>query len=114
MIEDIIPETNDERVEQYARELQENEEKFEGVAKLFNLAGNPLRLKILHILTEKDNVCVYEFSQILGISISSASQHLRKLKDSGILRFKKKRQAVYYYINPVYKEKIKYLMQLLK
>ncbi len=114
MVNEIVQPHKDVNVEKYSRHFAENEEKFENIAKLFNLAGNPLRLKILHILTEKKDVCVHEFSSILGISISSASQHLRKLKDSGILRFKKQRQAVYYYIHPSYKEKIIYLMQLLK
>lgn len=46
------------------------------------------RLKILACL-KKGEVCVCEFTDVLGISQPAVSQHLRKLKEAGIIKERK-------------------------
>lgn len=64
--------------------------------KIFNLAGNAARLKILLLLHMEDQMCPCDLSDILGISVGGVSQHLRKLKDGGIVKDKKVGQTVFY------------------
>jgi len=64
--------------------------------KLFNLAGNAARLKILFLLHAEREMCPCDLSDVLDITVSGISQHLRKLKDGGIIRDKKVGQTVFY------------------
>ena len=97
----------------YRNLLNSKEEDFEFLARILDLAGNPIRLKMLYLLANEDNICVNRISEILDISVSSTSQHLRKLKDCGILKCKKEKQTVFYYVSPKYKDKIPMLFNLL-
>ncbi len=60
------------------------------------LAGNDVRLKILYLLEEEDELCPCDLSVILGMSIPAVSQHLRKLKDGNIIQARKEGQTIYY------------------
>ncbi len=60
------------------------------------LAGNDVRLKILYLLEEEDELCPCDLSDILGMSIPAVSQHLRKLKDGNIIQSRKEGQTIYY------------------
>ncbi len=60
------------------------------------LAGNDVRLKILYLLEEEDELCPCDLSDILGMSIPAISQHLRKLKDGNIIESRKEGQTIYY------------------
>ncbi len=48
------------------------------------LLSHPTRLKILKILAEGDQ-CVCVFSEVLGKKQPNVSQHLSKLKDTGLI-----------------------------
>ena len=111
LIEDL--KCNGDLVPKYRKVISGKEEEFESLARILNLGGNPIRLKILYLLTQENNVCVNQLSEILEISISSTSQHLRKLKDCRVLKSKKEKQTVYYFINPKYKDKIPLLFKLM-
>jgi len=67
-----------------------------GMAKIFNLSGNLARLKILFLLHKEGEMCPCDFSDVLGISVAGVSQHLRKLKDGGLVRDKKVGQTIFY------------------
>jgi DNA-binding transcriptional ArsR family regulator len=66
------------------------------ITKLFNLAGNGARFKILYLLYKEGEMCPCDLSDILEISVGGISQHLRKLKDGGIIKDKKVGQTVFY------------------
>lgn len=66
------------------------------ITKLFNLAGNGARFKILYLLYKEREMCPCDLSDILEISVGGISQHLRKLKDGGIIKDKKVGQTVFY------------------
>ena len=76
--------------------VQSLEEPLADVTKVFNLAGNAARLKILYLLSREGEMCPCDFSDILEISVGGVSQHLRKLKDGGIVRDKKVGQTIFY------------------
>ena len=83
------------------------------LANAFNLVGNDVRIKILYLLQEEGQLCPCDLSDILGMNISPISQHLRKLKDSKIIVFKKTGQTIFYSISPEYAEILKPVFKLI-
>ena len=69
------------------------------LANVLNLAGNEMRLKMLLLLFEEQNLCVCDIADVLNMKISAISQHLRKLKDGGLIRSEKVGQTVFYSFN---------------
>ena len=65
-------------------------------AELFNVISNPVRLKILYLLMEEEEVCVCDLRDILQISASAISQHLAKMKAYQLVRSRRDAQTVFY------------------
>lgn len=63
------------------------------------LVGNEVRLQILFLLAQEQQLCVCDLADVLQMNISAVSQHLRKLKDSGIVHARKAGQTVFYGLN---------------
>jgi ArsR family transcriptional regulator len=55
------------------------------LSRVFKALSDDTRLTIMGLVFRHGHVCVCETEQILGISQSKASRHLRYLRDSGIL-----------------------------
>src|SRR5699024_11183257 len=68
------------------------------VADILKLLGNETRLTMLKILDDHD-CCVCEFVEIFQASQPSISQHIRKLKDIGLVEEERRGQWIYYSIN---------------
>ena len=59
----------------------------ERTAKVLKLLGDKTRLTIVALLKQRE-CCVCEFLEVFEMSQPSISQHLRKLKDAGLLKRK--------------------------
>ncbi|MDZ5472330.1 metalloregulator ArsR/SmtB family transcription factor [Bacillus sp. 31A1R] len=70
----------------------------EKVANILKLLGDKTRLTMMGLLVESE-CCVCEFVEIFQMSQPAISQHLRKLKDSGLVKEKKRSQWVIYSLN---------------
>jgi arsenate reductase len=70
----------------------------EEYAEIFKLFGDKNRLTIVSLLRERA-LCVCELVDLLQTSQPNISQHLRKLKDAGLLNESRKGQWVYYSLN---------------
>jgi len=82
-----------------SKQLLVNQSMFlEQQAQLFNLLGNVVRLRIVFLLLHDSKLCVCDLSDILGMKIPAISQHLRKLKDGGLLHSKREGTIIYYHI----------------
>ncbi|RMF32298.1 MAG: transcriptional regulator, partial [Bacteroidetes bacterium] len=57
----------------------------ERMAAVLRLAANPVRLSVLRLLWEEGRLCVCDLSEILGMSIPAVSQHLKKLREGGLV-----------------------------
>ncbi|ADD68879.1 transcriptional regulator, ArsR family [Denitrovibrio acetiphilus DSM 12809] len=68
---------------------------YDSVTDLFKNLSDPNRLRVL-LLLRKRPVCVCEFDNILKISLSTISTHLKLLKASGLIRSKKDGRWVIY------------------
>lgn len=69
----------------------------ENVSKIFAMLGEPNRMKIILALMEGE-LCVYHICEITGGKQSATSQHLRKLKDTHIVKSRKEANQVLYSI----------------
>ncbi|RED76043.1 ArsR/SmtB family transcription factor [Cohnella phaseoli] len=85
------------------------------MAEDFKLLADKTRLTILALLKEKE-MCVCDIMDELGVSQSSTSQHLRKLKSAGMVTETRRGQWVYYSLliegKPYIHEAIRYLPTL--
>jgi DNA-binding transcriptional ArsR family regulator len=62
------------------------EEELEKLGRIFKALSDETRLTIMGLVFRHGHLCVCEVEQILGISQSKASRHLRYLRDSGVLK----------------------------
>lgn len=76
--------------------LKTAQSSFSQLSNILALAGNEVRLKIIYLLEEENELCPCDLSDILGMSIPAVSQHLRKLKDGNIVETRKEGQTIYY------------------
>ncbi|WP_462411472.1 ArsR/SmtB family transcription factor [Neobacillus sp. Marseille-QA0830] len=68
-------------------------------ASILKLLGDKTRLSIVGILKKRE-CCVCEFLEVFDMSQPSISQHLRKLKDAGVVKEERRGQWIYYSLNP--------------
>ncbi len=83
--------------------IKRNLEKQKGLdtlAGLLETAGSPQRLKILYLLYAHKEMCVCDISEVLEISDSAVSQHLRRLKDKDLVQSRRYKQTIYYSLVP--------------
>ncbi len=76
-------------------------------ASILHLAGNETRLKTLFLLYKEHQLCVCDLGDILEMQTPAISQHLRKLKDGGLIYAEKKGQTIFYKIREEVKPVLK-------
>ncbi|MBY9078074.1 winged helix-turn-helix transcriptional regulator [Paenibacillus sp. HN-1] len=86
-------------------------ESISGIAEDLKLLGDKTRLQMLSLLKERE-WCVCEFVEVFDISQPAISQHLRKLKDRGIVKEQKRGQWVHYSLNVQDKPYISAILEL--
>ena len=74
------------------------------LSKALHLAGNDVRLNILYLLYKEGELCVCDMSDILNMKAPAISQHLRKMRDGGIIDFRKDAQTIFYFLETEYHE----------
>nr|WP_095532686.1 metalloregulator ArsR/SmtB family transcription factor [Domibacillus epiphyticus] len=67
-------------------------------SQLLKLLGDKTRLMMMKLLQSHD-CCVCEFVAIFNMSQPGISQHLRKLKDAGLVKETRRGQWVFYSLN---------------
>jgi DNA-binding transcriptional ArsR family regulator len=86
---------------------------FDYLSKGLELAGNTVRLKILFLLYEEERLCVCDISDVLGMTISAVSQHLRKLKDRNLVETDREAQTIFYSLTKEYEKLLKPFFKIL-
>ena len=76
--------------------LKTSSESINSIGKVLALTGNETRLKILFLLNEEGELCPCDFSDILEMSVPAISQHIRKMKDAGLITSRRDGQTLYY------------------
>lgn len=84
----------------------------EKAALILKLLGDQTRLTMVKIL-DKHDCCVCEFVEIFKVSQPSISQHLRKLRDVGLIEEERRGQWIFFSINKAH-EYYPFVQQILE
>ena len=79
-------------------ENTKQKQKIEKIIKLLKILGDDSRIKILCMLREKE-LCVCELEEILKLSQSLISHHLKDLRDVNLVEYEKRGLRVYYQLS---------------
>jgi len=63
---------------------------------LFKGLSDPVRLRIAHLLAQRDKLCVCDITDALSLPQSTVSRHLNTLKHCGLVVAERKGKWVYY------------------
>jgi len=72
--------------------------KTETLAEIFKLLSVDARVRILQLL-KQESLCVTELTSQLGMTLPATSQHLRLLRNTGIVKPQKRGLFVYYHLD---------------
>lgn len=70
------------------------------LAQLFKALSDETRLQMLGLLLHAGELCVCDFVEVLGITQSKASRHLRYLVNAGLLDDRREAVWVYFRLTP--------------
>ncbi len=90
-----VPCFKGELVARLRRQLPDDESLDRG-RNLFAALGDRHRLRILSAFEGGEELCVCDVAHVLGVGVSVASHHLRKLRDLGVLKDRDDGRMVYY------------------
>jgi len=79
-------------------------------AELFKVLGVESRIRIIELLKQKGPLCVNEMSEVLGITPSAVSQHLKVLRHAGLVRNERKGYWIPYEVDPAALERCRELL----
>ena len=87
---------HEDLVAQVQEALPEEEHLYD-LAELFKVFGDSTRIKILYVLFESE-MCVCDIARLLSMSQSAISHHLKLLKQSKLVNFRKEGKSVVYFL----------------
>jgi DNA-binding transcriptional ArsR family regulator len=73
------------------------------LARFFKALGDETRLRLVGLLARQETgqaLCVGRLAEELGVTASSVSQHLRVLKDLGLVRSERRGYHLHYFLDP--------------
>ena len=80
-------------------------------AEKFKVLGVESRIRIIELLKQKGALCVNEISDVLGITPSAVSQHLKVLKYAGLVKNERRGYWIHYEVDPVALEQCNQMLQ---
>ncbi len=88
---------NYETIKDLKDNLQDSEKMY-SLSSMFKALSDPTRLNIIDILS-KTPLCVHDIANILDMSQSSISHHLRALRDTRLVKFQREGKLVIYSVD---------------
>ena len=86
-------------------------EQLRNLTKTLKALSDEGRLRIISLLSKKKDLCVCEIKELIGLSQSTISSHLKKLENSGLITYSKDGKWINYNINPNLDSDIKKLVK---
>ena len=86
----------------------------ERIGRIFKAFSDETRLTIMGLVFRHGHLCVCETEQILGISQSKASRHLRYLRDSGVLEDQREGLIINYRLPREQDEELSTILETLR
>ena len=68
-------------------------------AALLQAVGNPHRLMVLCLLMGQGEMTVGALNEVIALSPSALSQHLAKMREEGLVTYRREAQTLYYRID---------------
>jgi ArsR family transcriptional regulator len=85
----------------------------EATAMVFKSLADPARVKIVSVVAAREEaVCACEFAPALGLSQATASHHLKKLTEVGLLERDQRGKWAYFSLNPEALAKLESLVRI--
>jgi len=75
-----------------------NDSYYRARAEIAKAMAHPIRIQMMDLLTEKGDLCVNELTELLNVSQSSVSKHLKLLKQSGLVDVRREGLQAFYHI----------------
>jgi ArsR family transcriptional regulator, lead/cadmium/zinc/bismuth-responsive transcriptional repressor len=73
------------------------------LSRTYSLIGNEVRLTILTLLLQERMLCVCDLGEILEMTVPAVSQHLKKLRQVGLVYTEREGTTIYYYLSAAMK-----------
>ena len=77
------------------RDALPDRSKMQRVAETFGLLSDPTRARIVYALALEE-LCVCDVAAVAGLSMSAASHQLKRLRDRGVVDYRKEGRMAYY------------------
>lgn len=68
----------------------------EELAGLFQLLGDPARIRMIAALSSGEELCVCDVANVAGLSVSATSHQLKKLREAGVVVHRNDGRMAYY------------------
>ena len=85
-------------MEPHTMDVHTEDETLYRVAELFNVFGDPTRIRILNALSSRE-LCVQDIADELSMTQSAISHQLRILKQTALVKFRREGKTIYYSLN---------------
>lgn len=85
------------------------------LANFFKIFGDTTRIKILTVLSHSE-LCVYDISEVLGMTQSAVSHQLRVLRGVNLVKYRKEGKTVFYslddeHINQIFNMGMEHILE---
>ncbi|HBW37205.1 helix-turn-helix transcriptional regulator [Desulfosporosinus sp. BICA1-9] len=85
------------------------------LAELFKTLGDPTRVRIMDALA-KNEFCVCDLAELLGLSQSATSHQLRVLRNNRLVKYRREGKMVYYslddnHVLALYREGLEHILE---
>lgn len=80
---------------QRARAVLPADDVLQDVAAMFQILADPVRAGIVFALAHEE-LCVCDVAAVAGLSISAASHQLKRLRDQGVVSYRKEGRLAFY------------------
>lgn len=92
------------QIKECKKDIYSKQSNFNNLSNVLGLAGNEVRFKIIYLLHKEGKMCPCDLSDVLEMTVPAISQHLKKLREGGVIKDKKVAQTIFYSLSNEYNE----------
>lgn len=92
------------QIKECKKDISSKQSNFNNLSNVLGLAGNEVRFKIIYLLHKEGKMCPCDLSDVLEMTVPAISQHLKKLREGGVIKDKKVAQTIFYSLSNEYNE----------
>lgn len=86
----------------------------EFASQMFKALGDESRIRVLNLIAKNGEMCISDLELVLDFTQTKTSRHLGYLKNSGLLKARRRGQWTFYYFKPNVKEAIVQYLTILQ